>query len=222
MRDDGVGLNLEKIRAKAIEDNLLAEDQPLNPEDMLMYISQSGFSTASHLTQISGRGVGMDVVQTTLRRMSGSIAYDLENDQPGSHFMIRLPISLTVSSAMFVESGTETFAIPARTIERVVKVEAEELIGFLKADKPSIEIANQRYGLIDLADYLGYNSKLAMLTGKLSVILVNAGVQNIAVIVENLLDTQEIVVKNLGDHLGRIPIYAGATIRADGSVVLLA
>jgi len=221
VRDDGVGLDLDKIRRKAIEDKLLTEDQPLNPEDMLMYISQSGFSTASKLTQISGRGVGMDVVQATLRRMSGSIAYDIENEQIGSHFMIRLPISLAVSSAMFVESGGETFAISARTIERVVKVDAEELIGHLKADKPSLEINTQHYSLIDLADYLGYDSKLPMLTGKLSVILVNAGVQNIAVIVEDLLDTQEIVVKNLGEHLGRIPIYAGATIRADGSVVLL-
>jgi len=221
VRDDGVGLDLEKIRAKAIDDKLLAEDQPLNPEDMLMYISQSGFSTASTLTQISGRGVGMDVVQSTLRRMSGSIAYDIENKGVGSHFIIRLPLSLTVSSAMFVKSGSETFAISARTIERVINVDAEDLIGHLKADKPRMEAGGHSYALIDLADYLGYDSKLSMLTGKQSVILVNAGVQNIAVIVEELLDTQEIVVKNLGEHLGRIPIYAGATIRANGSVVLL-
>ncbi len=221
VRDDGVGLDLEKIRAKAIEDNLLTEDQPLNPEDMLMYISQSGFSTASKLTQISGRGVGMDVVQSTLRRMSGSIAYDIENKGVGSNFIIRLPISLAVSSAMFVESGSETFAISARTIERVINVDADELIGYLKAEKPRMDVGDQSYALIDLADYLGYDSKLAMLSGKQSVILVNAGVQNIAVIVEQLLDTQEIVVKNLGEHLGRIPIYAGATIRANGSVVLL-
>ncbi len=221
VRDDGVGLDLEKIRSKAIEDNLLAADQELNPQDMLMYISQSGFSTADKLTQISGRGVGMDVVQSTLRRMSGSISYDIENQQAGSHFIIRLPISLAVTSAMFVESGKETFAISARTIERVVNVEVEELIGYLKADKPQIQIDDTTYALIDLADYLGYDSQLSMLSGKLSVILVNAGVQNIAVIVEQLFETQEIVVKNLGDHLGRIPIYAGATIRADGSVVLL-
>ena len=221
VRDDGIGLDLEKIRAKAIEDKLLTEDQPLNPEDMLMYISQSGFSTASKLTQISGRGVGMDVVQSTLRRMSGSIAYDIENKGVGSHFIIRLPISLAVSSAMFVNSGEETFAISARTIERIINVDAEELIGHLKAEKPKMDIGDQSYALIDLAEYLGYDSKLAMLSGNQSVILVNAGVQNIAVIVEELLDTQEIVVKNLGDHLGRIPIYAGATIRADGSVVLL-
>jgi len=221
VRDDGVGLDLEKIKTKAVEDNLLAPDQPLNPQDMMMYISQSGFSTASELTQISGRGVGMDVVQTTLRRMSGSILYDLENDNPGSLFTIRLPISLAVSSAMFVESGGEQFAVPARTIERVINLEVETLIKHLKADKPKIEIDDNSYALIDLADYLGYDSNLATLSGKLSVILVNAGVQNIAVIIEGLLDTQEIVVKNLGGHLGRIPIYSGATIRADGRVVLL-
>ena len=135
--------------------------------------------------------------------------------------MVRLPISLAVSSAMFVHSGESTFAIPARTIERVVHYESEELINELKDDKPTIEVSGQIYTLIDLADYLGYESKLPILTGKISVVLVNAGLQNIAVIVEELLDTQEIVVKNLGEHLGRIPIYAGATIRADGSVVLL-
>ena len=122
---------------------------------------------------------------------------------------------------MFVESGDEMFAISARTIERVVNIGVDELIGHLKGDKPRIEVDGISYALIDLADYLGYDSKLPMLSGKLSVILVNVGVQNIAVIVETLFETQEIVVKNLGDHLGRIPIYAGATIRADGSVVLL-
>jgi len=221
VRDDGAGLDLVKIRKKAIEDNLLTEDQPLVPEDMLMYISQSGFSTASKLTQISGRGVGMDVVQSTLRRMSGTIAYDLENDQGGSHFIIRLPISLAVSSAMFIMAGDEQFAISSRTIERVVNIDVTELLDALKHDKPSIDVGGSSYPLIDLADYLGYDSRLVTLSGKLSVILVNSGVQNIAVIVEELLDTQEIVVKNLGDHLGRIPIYAGATIRGDGKVVLL-
>jgi len=221
IRDDGNGLDLEKIRAKAIEDKLLANDEPLNPQDMLMYISQSGFSTADKLTQISGRGVGMDVVQTDLRRLSGSISYDLENDQPGSHFTIRLPISLAVSSAIFVESGGEQFAISARAIERIVNINVDELITRLKDKKPTLTVDQQDYGLIDLADYLGYESTLATLSGKLSVILVDSGVQNIAVIVDNLQDTQEIVVKNLGGHLGRIPIYAGATIRADGQVVLL-
>ena len=221
VRDDGVGLDLEKIKTKAIEDKLLSPEQDLNPQDMMMYISQSGFSTAEKLTQISGRGVGMDVVQSTLRRMSGSVSYDLDNQLPGSLFIIRLPISLAVTSAMFVESGDEMFAISARTIERVVNIGVDELIGHLKGDKPRIEVDGISYALIDLADYLGYDSKLPMLSGKLSVILVNVGVQNIAVIVETLFETQEIVVKNLGDHLGRIPIYAGATIRADGSVVLL-
>ena len=221
IRDDGAGLDLEKIRKKAIADNLLTPDQPLNPQDMMMYISQSGFSTASQLTQVSGRGVGMDVVQSTLRRMSGSILYNLDNDQPGSLFTIRLPLSLAVSSAMFVESGGEQFAVPARTIERVVNIEVETLIKQLKGDKPKIDIDGSDYALIDLADYLGYTSSLATLSGKLSVILVDAGVQNIAVIIEDLLDTQEIVVKNLGGHLGRIPIYSGATIRADGQVVLV-
>ena len=121
--------------------------------------------------------------------MSGSISYDLENDKPGSHFMVRLPISLAVSSAMFVHSGESTFAIPARTIERVVHYESEELINELKDDKPTIEVSGQIYTLIDLADYLGYESKLPILTGKISVVLVNAGLQNIAVIVEELLDT---------------------------------
>jgi chemosensory pili system protein ChpA (sensor histidine kinase/response regulator) len=221
VRDDGSGLDLDKIKAKAIADNLLAPDQDLNPEDILIYISQSGFSTATKLTQISGRGIGMDVVQATLRRMSGSIAYDIDDQTRGSSFTIRLPISLAVSSAVFVESGGEQFAIAARTIERVVNIGSNQLIGHLKADKPILEVAGQSFALIDLADYLGYESKLSIVEGKSPVILVSSGVQNIAVIVDELFDTQEIVIKSLGSHLGRIPIYAGATIRADGKVVLL-
>ena len=221
VRDDGAGLDLEKIRLKAVENGMLAEDQPINPQDIMAYISQSGFSTAQKLTQISGRGVGMDVVQSTLRRMSGSITYDVENELPGSHFSIRLPISLAVSTAMFIKAGDKQFAIPSRTIERVVNIDVDEVLEGLKGDKPSIEVGGSAYALIDLADYLGYESQLPSMSGKLSVILVSSGVQNIGVVVEEVLDTQEIVVKGLGDHLGSIPIYGGATIRGDGSVVLL-
>ena len=221
VRDDGAGLNLEKIKAKAIENNLLTKDQVLKPEDVMMYISQRGFSTASNLTQISGRGVGMDVVQEALHRMSGTISYEVEEARAGSSFNIRLPLSMAVTSAMFVKSGDRQFAISARSIERVINIDVDELLTYLNSDKPVIETAGQQYALIDLADYLGYQSNLSSMQGKLAVILVDGGVQNIAVIVEELLDTQEIVVKNLGDHLGRIPIYAGATIRADGDVVLL-
>ena len=221
IRDDGRGLDLEAIRAKAIEDHLMTEDQALDPQDVMLLISQSGFSTAKELTHISGRGVGMDVVQTTLRRMSGSINYDVDNENAGSQFTINLPISLAVSSAIFIQAGDVPFAVSARTIERVVNIEVEELIQHLKMENPSIEVSGVNYSLIDLADYLGYSTKISMLEGKLSVILVNAGVQNIAVIIEKLEDTQEIVVKDIGSHLGRIPIYAGATIRANGQVVML-
>jgi chemosensory pili system protein ChpA (sensor histidine kinase/response regulator) len=153
--------------------------------------------------------------------MSGSVAYDVDNQAGGSSFTIRLPISLAVSSAVFVTSGGEQFAISARTIDRVVNIGSNELISHLKADKPVLELGGQSFSLIDLADYLGYESKISIVEGKLPVILVSSGVQNIAVIVEELFNTHEIVIKGLGSHLGRIPIYSGATIRADGRVVLL-
>ena len=221
VKDDGAGLDLDKIRTKAIEGKLLEDDQDLNPEDMMIYISQSGFSTADRLTEISGRGIGMDVVQTSLRRLSGSIQYDLENKDAGSDFVINLPISLAVSSAMFVEVGGSEFAIPARVIERMVTQDVNYLIEQLATADPITEIDGKRYKLIDLADYLGFESKIASMKGKRSVILVDSGVQNIAVIVDDLLDTQEIVVKNLGEHLARIPIYQGATIRPNGNVALV-
>ena len=221
VRDDGAGLDLEKIRLKAVENNLLEEDQELKAEDMMVYISQSGFSTADRLTEISGRGVGMDVVQASLRRMSGSVQYDLDNDKSGSNFIINLPISLAVSSAMFVRAANAQFAVPARVIERMVKLDAQEIRTKLAENAGLTELDGKRYKLIDLADYLGFDSTLESAKGKQSVILVDAGVQNIAVVVDELLDTQEIVVKNLGEHLGRIPIYSGATIRPNGDVVLV-
>ncbi|MEO0367907.1 MAG: response regulator, partial [Pseudomonadota bacterium] len=225
--DDGYGLNLEKIQNKAVESNLLEEGQPLNPEDMMIYISQSGFSTADALTEISGRGVGMDVVQTSLRRLSGSVSYDLENPNPGSRFILNLPISLAVSSAMFVQAGDTKFAVPARVIERIIKLETSQLQTLFKRADAVIELSGKTYKLIDLADYLGVNQldendpAAVVEDDKRSVILVDSGVQNIAVVVDELLDTKEIVVKNLGDHLGLIPIYAGATIQPNGDVVLV-
>ncbi len=221
IKDDGAGLDLAKIKAKAVANKLLDEEQELKPEDMLIYISQSGFSTAEKLTEISGRGIGMDVVQTSLRRLSGSIHYDLENKDAGSDFVINLPISLAVTSAMFVRVGDANFAVPARVIERMVKLDAAFLAQQLAKGDAVTEVDGKRYKLVDLADYLGFVSSLATSVGKVSVILVDSGVQNIAVIVDELLDTQEIVVKNLGEHLGRVPIYQGATIRPNGTVALV-
>lgn len=221
VKDDGAGLDLDKIRKKAVKENMLSEGETIKPEDIMVYLTQSGFSTAEKLTKISGRGVGMDVVQDSLRRMSGSISYEPDNTQPGSCFTIKLPISLAVSSAMFVESAGVQYAISARSIDRIVNEEAEELRELLKGDKPILKVGDDFYALIDLADYLGYETRIGNAEEKLPVVLVTAGVQNIAVIVDELLDTQEIVVKGLGGHLGRIPIFGGATIRADGSVVLL-
>jgi chemosensory pili system protein ChpA (sensor histidine kinase/response regulator) len=190
-------------------------------EGVMKIISHSGFSTASEITQISGRGVGMDVVQSVLRRMSGSINYVVNEGDVGATFIIRLPISLAVSTAIFLQVADSSFAVSTRTIERVIKVEAQELLQTLKSESAQLHADGVNYKLIDLADYLGFKSSLEARQGSQPVILVDAGVQNVAVIVDSVGDTQEIVVKDIGSHVGSIPIYSGATVRADGQVVLL-
>lgn len=219
--DDGAGLDLEKIRTKAIEEGLLSKEEPFKPDDALKYISRRGFSTSASLTTISGRGVGMDVVQGILRKLSGSMSLEVAEGNVGTNFQLRLPISLAVTNAVFVDIGSSQFAISTRTIERVVNVEADELSEALNTDNPSLELADREYVLIDAASYLGYESNVINATTRMPVILVSGGVNDIAVIVDEVLDTQEIVVKGLGGHLGEVPIYAGATVLADGGIILL-
>ncbi|MHA3734565.1 Hpt domain-containing protein [Pseudomonas sp. Eth.TT006] len=222
IRDDGAGVPLEAVRRKAIKRGLLAPDAEISDRDVLQFILQPGFSTAEKITQISGRGVGMDVVHEEVRQLGGTMSIDSVPGQ-GVHFRIRLPFTVSVNRALMVQCGEDQYAIPLNTIEGIVRVLPNDLEGHFRNDPPSYHYAGQRYELCYLGELLktAPRPKLLGQSLPLPVLLVQCNDRHIAVQVDAMAGTREIVVKSLGPQFASVQGVSGATILGDGRVVLI-
>lgn len=222
IRDDGAGVPLEAVRRKAIKRGLLAPDAEISDRDVLQFILQPGFSTAEKITQISGRGVGMDVVHEEVRQLGGSMSIDSVPGQ-GVHFRIRLPFTVSVNRALMVQCAEDQYAIPLNTIEGIVRVLPNDLEGHFRQDPPSYQYAGQRYELCYLGELLktAPRPKLLGQNLPLPVLLVHYNDRHIAVLVDAMAGTREIVVKSLGAQFAAVQGVSGATILGDGRVVLI-
>ena len=222
IRDDGAGVPLEAVRRKAIKRGLLAPDAELSDRDVLQFILQPGFSTAEKITQISGRGVGMDVVHEEVRQLGGTMSIDSVPGQ-GVHFRIRLPFTVSVNRALMVQCGEDQYAIPLNTIEGIVRVLPNDLEAHYRNDPPSYHYAGQRYELCYLGELLktAPRPKLLGQSLPLPVLLVQCNDRHIAVQVDAMAGTREIVVKSLGPQFAAVQGVSGATILGDGRVVLI-
>jgi len=222
LEDDGRGIDLAAVRRKAIERGLTGEETELSEQEIRQFVLEPGFSTAAQVSQTSGRGIGMDVVQSEIRRAGGSLAIDSTQGQ-GTRFTIRLPFTVSVSRALMVRSGDDLYALALATVEGVARLSADELARQYAEDSPSLNYGGQPYALHYLGDLLG-NGQKPKLVGHslpLPVILLKSGEQHLAVQVDNLAGAREIVVKGLGHPFGSVPGIAGATILGDGSVVVI-
>lgn len=222
LRDDGAGIPLDAVRRKAIKRGLLAADLDVSDRDVLQFILQPGFSTAEKITQISGRGVGMDVVHEEVRQLGGSMSIDSTPGQ-GVHFRIRLPFTVSVNRALMVQCAEDQYAIPLNSIEGIVRVLPNELDGYYQLDPPTYEYAGQRYELCYLGELLhtAVKPKLLGQNLPLPVLLVQCNERRIAVQVDAMAGTREIVVKSLGPQFAAVQGLSGATILGDGRVVLI-
>lgn len=222
IRDDGAGVPLEAVRRKAIKRGLLAPDAEISDRDVLQFILQPGFSTAEKITQISGRGVGMDVVHEEVRQLGGTMSIDSVPGQ-GVHFRIRLPFTVSVNRALMVQCGEDQYAIPLNTIEGIVRVLPNDLEGHFRNDPPCYHYGGQRYELCSLGELLktAPRPKLLGQSLPLPVLLVQCNDRHIAVQVDAMAGTREIVVKSLGPQFGAVQGVSGATILGDGRVVLI-
>ncbi|WP_100637861.1 Hpt domain-containing protein [Marinobacter salexigens] len=222
MVDDGAGIPSAVIREKAIRQGLLREDEVLSEREILQFIVQPGFSTAQNVTQISGRGVGMDVVASEIKQLGGSL--DIESQVGrGTVFTVRLPFTVSVNRALMVATGEDFYAIPLNTIEGIVRVSTYELEEYYKPDAPMYEYAGQEYRLQYLGSLLNsdHHPKLQGQALPLPVILVRGAEQPMALQVDNLMGSREIVVKSLGPQFGTVRGVSGATILGDGNVVVI-
>ncbi len=222
LSDDGAGINLDAVRRKAIERGLIVPGSELSDHEMLQFILEAGFSTAEKVTQISGRGVGMDVVHSEVKQLGGSMSIESEQGQ-GTRFLIRLPFTVSVNRALMVYSGDDLYAIPLNTIEGIVRVSPYELEAYYQPGASRFEYAGQTYELRYLGELLnnGQRPKLVGQSLPLPVILVRSNEHSVAVQVDSLAGSREIVVKGLGPQFATVPGISGATILGDGRVVVI-
>ena len=219
--DDGAGVNIEKIRSRALQLGLLEKGQAPSETDLVQYILEPGFSTAEHVTQLSGRGVGMDVVDIEVKQLGGTL--QIETTPQGTTFIARLPFTLAINQAILVRCGEETFAIPLPNIEGITRLDAQQMHAYYREAAPQLEYAEQSFALHNLAKLVGTESlfRASVETEKQAVILSRVGDLRVALHVDEIIGNREIVVKTLGKQLGQVKSLAGASILADGSVVLI-
>ncbi|MDX5337105.1 MAG: response regulator, partial [Marinobacter sp.] len=222
MMDDGKGIPADVIRDKAVRQGLMRADEELSEREILQFILQPGFSTAQQVTQISGRGVGMDVVGSEIKQLGGSLDIDSALGR-GTTFTVRLPFTVSVNRALMVATGEDFYAIPLNTIEGIVRVSTYELEEYYKPDAPMYEYAGQQYRLQYLGSLLNsdHHPKLQGQALPLPVILVRGAEQPMALQVDHLMGSREIVVKSLGPQFSTVRGVSGATILGDGNVVVI-
>ena len=218
--DDGRGVDVEKVREKAIQRGLMPEDAGLADEDIVQFIMSPGFSTAQTVTQISGRGVGMDVVDSEVKMLGGEISISSEAGK-GTTFTVRLPFTLSVNRALMVMVGDDLYAIPLNTIEGIVRVLPRDLEPYLEQSVTTFEYAGARYRMRYLGSYVGQPHYTRTDAMSVPVILVRAGGEAVALYVDAVQGSREIVVKGLGPQFASVGGISGATILGDGNVVVI-
>jgi chemosensory pili system protein ChpA (sensor histidine kinase/response regulator) len=221
--DDGAGINVDRVKEKAIERGLMEENSNLSTSEILRFIFDAGFSTADSVTQISGRGVGMDVVHAEVKQLGGSLSIDSEAGQ-GTSFSIRLPFTVSVNRALMVQTGEDMYALPLNTVEAVVRLPAVQVKSLLSSKTATYEYQDVEYNLERLSDILGLGHTQDIEDyGLLPIILVktHGGSKSIALYVDQMIGSREVVVKSLGPQFKEMDMVSGATILGDGRVVII-
>ena len=221
LTDDGAGMNLKAIRDKGAALGLIPEGQSLSDEDAMQLILEPGFSTAGSITQQAGRGVGMDVVATEIKRLGGALHMETRAGQ-GSSFTIRLPFTLAISHALVVRTGEEFYALPLPTVEGVLRLSKTEVMSHLGRDQPTFDYNGQKYRFQHLATFVGLEpAPLPEQDVTIPVVLVRAGEHSTGLITDELVGSREIVVKSVGPQVSAIRGISGATILGDGRIVVI-
>ncbi len=221
VQDDGAGMDARAIRKKAIERGLMNADSNLSDRDVLQFVLKAGFSTATEVTQVAGRGVGMDVVDSEIKQLGGLLEIETKPGK-GTLFKIRLPLTLAINQALLVNAADDVYAVPLASIEGVVRVTGAELQSFYDSDQKHYHFNSVEYELLHLGKLLtGVRGDYTDQHRLFPVLLAKVGEHHYAIHVDDLVGRREIVVKPVGLQIGLVRGIAGATILADGRVVLI-
>ncbi len=217
--DDGAGLNLEAIRQRGIRANLLQDGRTYSREQLSDLIFQPGFSTAAEISDVSGRGVGMDVIRENIRELKGAVRVSSEAGQ-GTQFTVRIPLTLAAVRALIFKIGKRIFAIALNEIREIVRIPADSV---LTQPQRSVRIADEIMPLFSLADILGIPAEPRHCSSEkdrnIILVVLQSGATPQALEIDGIIGQREIVIKNTGSHLRRVKGIAGVTIDGDGSVV---
>jgi chemosensory pili system protein ChpA (sensor histidine kinase/response regulator) len=219
--DDGGGMNLTAIRDKALALGLIQPGQTVSDNEAMQLVLEPGFSTAASVTQHAGRGVGMDVVATEVKRLGGALHMETRLGE-GTRFVIRLPFTLAITHALVVRTADEYYALPLPMVEGVVRLPREEVESHLAQGLPSYTYGAVNYRFQQLAHFVGLESApISQGEVTLPVVLVRSGDHSTAIVAEELIGSREIVVKSVGPQISSIKGISGATILGDGRIVII-
>ena len=219
VEDDGAGMDLKAIHKRAIEKGLMDKDSVPSPQQLRQLILLSGLSTSTSVTALSGRGVGMDVVNNDIKQIGGSIEIDSVEGK-GSCFTIRIPFTLAVMQAISVMAGEHNYMIPVASVAGVARMLPADYQKLLAQTHPAYEFAGESYSILDLEPLLGEPST-PLGEDTISILMIKSGDQRAAFRVSALLGHREIVVKPVGPQINSVPGILGGTITGDGQVVII-
>jgi chemosensory pili system protein ChpA (sensor histidine kinase/response regulator) len=219
IEDDGAGINLDAIRERAIQRGLLTADAEPRPEQLYEFILDSGFSTTDSVTNLAGRGVGMDVVSSEIKQIGGSLEIASESGK-GTKFTIRIPFTLAVMQAIGVIAGKQRYLLPLTSVVGVSRMQPEEYSALVAQDNPVYRFAGQEYPVLDLETVLGEPAR-PLDRNNVSLLILRAGEQKAAFRVVELLPHREIVIKPVGPQISCVPGILGGSISANGEVMVI-
>ena len=224
--DDGRGIPVEKLKKKILDKGLASagEIAGMSDSQIQKYIFHPGFSTAEQVTNVSGRGVGMDVVRSNIEKIGGTVDM-VSTEGKGSTFQIKIPLTLAIVSALIVQSGGERFAIPQISVLELVRAgsSSEYMIEKIK-DTPVLRLRNRLLPLVHLNEILGFATQTDNDAREIAddfIVVAQVGTFTFGIVVDAVYDTEEIVVKPVAPILKHLPIYSGNTILGDGSVIMI-
>ena len=219
IEDDGKGIDPEKMREVAVRKGIITAEEAaqLDDREAVELIFAPGFSSADKITDISGRGVGMDVVRTNIKNLKGSVSTNTELGK-GTRFTLSLPLTLAIIDALMVNVSGQTYAIPLDAVSETTKIECSRLTD-VKGRK-AVTLRGEVLGIVELAEMLDL-PRTNPLPEVLSVVVIHDNDRRLGLVVDRLLERQEIVIKPLGAYLGDLKGISGATIMGDGSVILI-
>lgn len=220
VRDDGAGIDVNKVRNKALERGTITEKQAetMTTKEFIDLLFQPSFSTADKITDVSGRGVGLDVVKTKIEALGGSISAKTVAGE-GSTFSIQLPLTLAIIQALMVEVRNEKYAIPLGNINGIEDITKDEIC-FVQS-KEVIHLRGNVIPIIRLEKVLDFEDAQEEEPDALIVVVIKKGDQQVGLVVDDLLGQQETVIKSMGSHITCDKLFSGATILGDGEVALI-